>query len=74
MNFAWGFTAFVLFFLLVINAIYINTLKDKSYKTPAKGFAIFTMIIGLFALLFSVYEASQTGASTAAKYVENPYR
>lgn len=66
MNFAWAITALVLFFLLVINAIYINTLKDKSYKTPAKGFAIFTMIIGLFTFMFSLYEASQS--SSAGSY------
>ena len=65
MNFSWTITALVLFFLLVINALYVNTMKNKPYKSPAKGFAIFTMITGLLTFMFAVYEASQSSATSS---------
>jgi len=72
MNLAWAITALALLFFLVTNAIYINTVKDKPYKTPTKAFAIFSMIFGILIFMFAVYETTQTAPSYGASYMTNP--
>lgn len=69
MNIAWAFVALILFFLVVINGLYLATLTKDPVKTPKKAFAITTMILGLVATLFSIFEASQSASgSVAAQY------
>ena len=66
MNIAWAFVALILFFLIVINGLYLATMKDVPVKTPKKAFAIATMFLGLITTLFAIFEASQQASGSVA--------